>query len=373
MKTLRPVYFIAATTALLLVVVEVGAHFSMKAYDQWVAPLLRPELSEAAKLNYAHLAPPDLAELRQAFDAQRFRYEPVVGFIEGKTASRFLNVDEYGIRQNGPSRRQVTALENAVWFFGGSTTFGEGIADRETIPSQLEAVTGHPVVNLGVRNYSSTEENLLLNHYLRIGYRPRVAIFLDGINETCEPNLYHEEMDILVGLAQEGNTLEVGRAVVHAFGRVNRKVRRWLGYTAADPDAASLECERDGKINALRTIHARRLGERAALCRLYDIACRTVVQPFAAIHGPKDGFDPAFRGARALELEALFEHLEPNWRDAGATFITDALDGYDRHPFIDEVHYSADASRLIAETLAHRLNLQVVGSATAVPPAHRAQ
>ena len=64
------------------------------------------------------------------------------------------------------------------------------------------------------------------------------------------------------------------------------------------------------------------------------------------------------------QLRALFEHLEPNWRASGAIFVTDALDHYDRHAFVDEVHYSADASRLIAETIASRLGLRRAGALT---------
>ena len=55
---------------------------------------------------------------------------------------------------------------------------------------------------------------------------------------------------------------------------------------------------------------------------------------------------------------AKYHHLEPGWRAAGATFIVDALDNYQGHPFIDEVHYSADASRVIAELIVSRLRLK---------------
>ena len=267
MKRLRTAYFVAAATAILLVVVEVGTYLAMTAYDRLVAPMLRPGLSEVVRRNYAHMTPADVDELRRAFDAQRFRYAPVVGFLEDEMTSRFLNVDEHGIRQNQASRRSIAAMEGAVWFLGGSTTFGEGVADHETIPARLETLIGRPVVNLGVRNYSSTEENLLLNHYLRIGYRPTLAIFLDGVNETCEPDLYQEEMDVLVGRAQKGNTLEIGQPVTYAFARVRRWVKHLLGSAIDESDADRLTCERDGKQNPLRTIHARRLAERAALCR----------------------------------------------------------------------------------------------------------
>ena len=74
----------------------------------------------------------------------------------------------------------------------------------------------------------------------------------------------------------------------------------------------------------------------------------------AGLHGRHD--DRAFvAGPRAVQLRALFEHLENNWRSDGATLVTGALDGSDRHAFIDDVHYSADASRLIAGAIAANL------------------
>jgi hypothetical protein len=365
MTRLRSAYTIVANTAILLVVVDVGAYLAMTTYDRVVAPMRRPDLSEAARRNYAHMRPAEVAELLRAFGAQRFRYAPVMGFLEDETTSRFLNIDEHGIRQNQGSRRPITTLQDAVWLLGGSTTFGEGVADHETIPAQLEQLLGKRVVNLGVRNYSAAKENLLLNHYLRIGYRPTRAIFLDGINETCQRDFYEEEMDILVAKAQKGSTLDVGQPVTYAYARVRRKLKRMVGQPVDDSDRETLTCESDGKRNPLRTIHERTLAERAALCRLYGIECQTVVQPFAGMHGQRNGFDTTFFEGIGRELRARFEHLEPSWRASGAIFVTDALDRLDRHAFVDDVHYSAEASRLIAEAIAGRLGL--AGSAPPAP------
>ena len=91
---------------------------------------------------------------------------------------------------------------------------------------------------------------------------------------------------------------------------------------------------------------------------LYTVDCHTLVQPFAGIHGRRDDLPKAFLESQSgRELWDVFTHLEPSWRAAGAIFITDAFDDYNRHPFIDEVHYSADASRRLAEVIAQRLNL----------------
>ncbi len=357
MKYLRATYFIVANTVILLGIMQSCTYVALGVYDRVVPAILASRMPEAVNRNYAHMAPDDLVDLLRATRALRFRYDPVVGFMQEAMTSRFVNTDAHGIRANGATPRDVSALQGAIWFFGGSTAFGDGVADHETIPAQLERVLGRSVANLGVRNYSSSEENRLFNHYVRIGYRPALAIFLDGINESCDPDLYRAEMNILVDRAQKNYIWDIGGPVTYAVGRLQRKVRKLRGLERDADDRRGLTCVKDGKQNPLSTLHQRTLAERDAMCRLYDVDCRTVIQPFAGTHGRRHDFEAAFLDGDAKDLHELFVHLEPVWRAAGATFVTDALDGYDRHAFIDEVHYSADAGRLLAETIATRLNL----------------
>ena len=354
---IRPAFLIIANTALLFCALQIGAFAFLLAYDRTVPALLAPEPSDAVARNYAHMSPDDLAALHAATRRQRFRFEPGIGLLQDAIASPLLNVDAHSIRSNGSGHRPIAALDASIWFLGGSTTFGERIADAETIPAQLERVVARPVINLGVPGYASAMENTLLAHYLRLGYRPSLALFLDGINETCEPELYDEEMKELFRIAQLGNYWDVGGPVIRALRRAGRKYQKLAGVYH-EGKSESLVCSRDGKENSLAAIHSRILGERAALCGAYRIDCRTLVQPFAGTHGPTQGLPEAFMSAEANFLRDLYRHLEPAWRAAGAVFVSDALDRYDRHPFVDEVHYSADASRLIAETIATRLALR---------------
>jgi hypothetical protein len=353
MTRLRQTYFIVANTAILLLLVELGAHVAIRATGFIRSDAPTHNLPDFIKRNYAHMSAADVDELLRTTNSLRFRYEPVMGFLQRPTTSKFVNVDAYGIRQNGKTDRDITDIQAAIWMLGGSTTFGFGVADHETIPAQLEAVVKRPVVNFGVSNFASFEENLLLNHYLRIGYRPAMAIFLDGINEACETDLYPEEMSILVARAQEGYRWEFGKPVIYAATRIGGHLKQLLGLSKPR-EPQQVTCLQDGRQYEMRTMLARTLAERDALCRLYRIECRTFVQPFAGVHGRHD--DAAFLASiDARDLRNLFHHLEPAWRTAGVTFITDALDGYDHHAWVDEVHYSAAASRVIAEAIAARL------------------
>ncbi|MGB0720818.1 MAG: hypothetical protein ACPGU7_00350 [Gammaproteobacteria bacterium] len=79
-----------------------------------------------------------------------------------------------------------TPLDGAIWMFGGSTTYGTGVSDCETIASALnELDPGNSYVNFGVesRGQNPEIEHLLL--LLRKGYRPKAVIFLDGLNDIA--------------------------------------------------------------------------------------------------------------------------------------------------------------------------------------------
>lgn len=285
MSRFRTAYFIAANTAILWLLLESGAHLAVRTYE-WA----RPPFGDN--------------ELWRDFSRLRVRYAPIVGFVEDSFTSRSINVDARGVRSNGNGQHP---LDGAIWFFGGSAAFGEGVADRETIPAQLERMLGKPVINFGARGHYSVIETRLLNHYLRIGFRPSAAWFLDGVNESCEPDLAEDELGQVVDRSQRGYRWDVSRPVVYAISRVRSRA-------ASDTTHRSkLVCRAAGQDNPLAAVHARALKERAALCALYNIECHTFIEPF-----PDD------------DLRELSAHLEPVWRQAQhVTFVQAAFDRLD--------------------------------------------
>jgi hypothetical protein len=349
MTRLRPLYFIVANTAILLLTIELGSHAAILLFRQGPHEARFEELPERVRRNYAHMRPEEVEDLIESTAAVRYRFS-AAGFVHQEMSTRFVNINDNGIRANGAERGDVSAMEDAVWVFGGSTTFGFRVADHETIPAHLERMLGRPVVNLGVNGHDSLMENGLLRYYLRTGYRPAMAIFLDGINETCRSDTFGEELTELVERAQTGYEWTFGMPVAYLYDALRRRIEDLMG-TTEPTEGFELTCIDAGRRNPLRAIHWRAMDERDLLCRLYEIQCRTFVQPFAAVHGPHE--DAAFvASAGAAHLRALFAELEEGWRAHGATFVTGALDQSPRHPFIDEIHYSADAGRLIAEAIA---------------------
>lgn len=94
-----------------------------------------------------------------------------------------------------------------VVIFGGSTIWGYGVDDDKTIPAQLQQLLSSQrssgaqrlsIYGLGLPGYAIQQEIYLLVDTLRTGRRVDLAIFYDGVNETCE-----SEPDLLQSIMRE--------------------------------------------------------------------------------------------------------------------------------------------------------------------------
>ena len=135
-------YIVFGNAVMLFLLVVTITHVGLTSYHLLKVASLSDELPEPARRNYSHMAPADINDLLRTTATMRYRFAPWVGERERPTASRFVNVNGYGIRSNGRPFDNLSNLQDAVWFYGGSTTFGYGVADAETIPAQLEPRSG---------------------------------------------------------------------------------------------------------------------------------------------------------------------------------------------------------------------------------------
>jgi hypothetical protein len=123
-------------------------------------------------------------------------YEPFTGFREIPFRGRFVNIHPAGFRLSKdqapwPPGPQATN----VFVFGGSTAFGSGVPDDETIASYLQetATANHVYPPLTVYNfarpaYFSSQELILFQQLLNSGFVPQTAVFIDGLNEFIFAN-----------------------------------------------------------------------------------------------------------------------------------------------------------------------------------------
>ena len=117
----------------------------------------------------------------------KFKFSPFLGAIPKDFQSKFVNFNY----SNGRKTYNLGNCEKKIVFLGGSTTFGWLSIDNKTIPSEFSKILNNKLYNYCVYNYglpsfySEQENNLLKDLNYRNIIKPDIAIFLDGINETC--------------------------------------------------------------------------------------------------------------------------------------------------------------------------------------------
>ena len=127
------------------------------------------------------------------------RYEQYLEVTEAPYRGQYVNVSEEGYRIGpAPGPWPPDPKNYNIFVFGGSTTFGYGVADDQTIPAhlqewlrQLSPAPGEKqracIYNFGRGYYYSTPERILFEQLVQKGARPDLALFIDGINDLYYP------------------------------------------------------------------------------------------------------------------------------------------------------------------------------------------
>ena len=113
---------------------------------------------------------------KEYFDFVVWRRKP----FEGET----VTIDSDGYRRHFNTIGSDSQAAK-IWFFGGSTAWGIGARDDETIPAYLQKYSSKPTFNAGETGYVAHQSlNLLMKAYLD-GGRPETVFFYDGVNEVA--------------------------------------------------------------------------------------------------------------------------------------------------------------------------------------------
>ncbi|MGE0200170.1 MAG: SGNH/GDSL hydrolase family protein [Candidatus Melainabacteria bacterium] len=126
--------------------------------------------------------PDKMAFAREYIEARKMSLQPHVMWLTNPYKGKYIQIDENGIRRTikhpRPDARKVFVL-------GGSTLWGEGSPDKDTIPSQLQARLGdgYDVTNMGQTAWTSVQELNYLLGRLSAGDIPDIVIFYDGVND----------------------------------------------------------------------------------------------------------------------------------------------------------------------------------------------
>jgi len=110
-------------------------------------------------------------------------FQPYYHWRRGAFEGKYTNTSPDGVRLT--VKENIYPDARKVFMFGGSTLWGTGSPDKNTIPSELQALLGpaFDVYNFGESGYVSTQELNYLLHRLSMGDVPDTVIFYDGVND----------------------------------------------------------------------------------------------------------------------------------------------------------------------------------------------
>ena len=136
-------------------------------------------------------------QLFKEYDQIPYFYRSYIGWRMEKANFEYINI-------SGPynSRKSTgEALNNSIWFFGGSTMWGTGASDSQTIPSHFNSLTNNKVYNFGEGSWNSRQSLNQLISAIGDKNNPSAVVFYEGVNDVL--NLCRSEVKLLPAHAME--------------------------------------------------------------------------------------------------------------------------------------------------------------------------
>lgn len=290
-------------------------------------------------------------------------WEPFTDSRERRYEGRYVNVHRAGFRlSRGGAPWPPDPARANVFVFGGSTTFGYGVADDETIVSSIQAALDERLgagkaacYNFGRGAYYSSPERILFQELLAQGTAPRVAVFQDGLNEFAfaapflSNTLRRQVNTPLAGaLATLVEQLPVSRLIARAKAKKNPR-RNGAELAAAFDDASVLDARLDRYAANRRLIAA--------------TAAAWGVKPlFVWLPAPTYGYDLRYHLFGDLDFEKnnysaygyarMAERLRRQPAGPDFLWLADLQQGERAPLYVDQVHFTAAFSRRIGEAVA---------------------
>lgn len=367
----RPAALLLCNTLVLLVLVNALLSVLFRVKDA-LFPEVTPGAAayhERLQSVYPGLRLDEIREIMAETWGRRVAYDPFAQFREAPFVGKYVNVHEAGFRAGHDQGPWPPAKdEMRIFMFGGSTLFGYGLRDEDTISSHLQQYLRDrlkrkvSVYNFGQGSYFSSQERALWEQLLLAGHSPDTAIFFDGLNEFCqytgEPAWSQAMKDFVNQETNDWSQRWISRI---SLARLARGIRNRLGRSPKDGGpGADAAAGRDAEPGLLEAVCERYLGNKRlieATTNAYGVRCAFVWQPI-----PTYGYDPSHHLFLREGVIAPHRYAAPGYalmaarlddKRLGRNFLWLADIQQDRQEplYVDQVHYTAGFSKTVAEAI----------------------
>lgn len=286
--------------------------------------------------------------LNETNKALRIEYAPWVMYKTANFSGKYVNAQDF-IRKSIPEF-SLTAKDSAltIYFFGGSTMYGVGVTNNETIPSCFAEICKAKglaknirVVNYGVPSYFSYQELILFLQMLQKDKGSKIAVFFDGLNDFLainetryrHPMLNHYYQTIF----SNSDQLNHAREFDYSFQ-----------FSSMQPveDSLALVCDQ-----VLKT-YLQTQSQIRTIATAYNIRSIFFIQPVPFYQYPSSLTDPVADKISRPQFGILYPQLEKKAAgDSTFYFLGNMLKDEKVYPFADGYHYSPQFNRKIAQAM----------------------
>lgn len=268
--------------------------------------------------------------------------------------------DLYNVNTSGFRTREFTAKrpgEFRVALLGGSTAFGQLLADQHTIANilerQLQERFGGKVTvwNLGIPGTAADEELAILTNIYEV-LRPDLVVVYHGGNDFGPAyNAIAERQN--APLVLEDTIKNRIYAALDKFGTTSL-IRLFLSalFAPAGPELKDPAVRQ--RIDEAVSVYDATMRRFQAFCIERDITCRYFLQPLLTTREPRTFFERqivAERRWRFPRYGAVYEAFLAKILKRSSVphvDISDVLDGQEHQQFFDYIHTTSSANTIIA-------------------------
>ncbi|MGK7901471.1 MAG: SGNH/GDSL hydrolase family protein [Hormoscilla sp.] len=326
-----------------------------------------------------------------------YSYEAYIGWSMKPFQGKTITIDNNGDRVH-ENVRGGEKSNKSVYFFGGSTMWGEGAPDNGTIPALFSSISGMPSYNKGERGFNSRQGIARLVNLLAEGEQIDIVIFYDGVNDVtanCSPELevnehyytddFRKRMTRKVFAGKEENWLTNEKVKLHLNGseflqyldfsflfgtrslaaKIKRKI---FGVQSVVENDEGESIKVKGSVDGAYVCdNSEELAQNAAesivnnweiahdLAEARGIKFLAILQPVAYVGNPKLthlNFDE-WENERGLQYKTVYPLIKDVIRKRGHKWIVDYTDMFsrDEYIYIDFCHVSPNGNLIIAKQI----------------------
>jgi len=307
-----------------------------------------------------------------------FKYEAYTQFTERAYEGKFVNVSEAGIRSNGTFQKWPPDQNNVnIFVFGGSTTFGYGVSDNETIPSRLQYYLSKfnkniVVYNFGRGFYYSTQEKILLELLISQNHGCDIAIFVDGLNEFIHTEnepiyTYHLNKIFLNDEALKSKNLYNEFISATSFGRAQRFISKILNNSHKRNNPSNHDKIHNPNSSYFLNRYLFNKNNIKTLTKMYGIKCLFVWQPIPS-YKYNQSYHPFAKNGYGIHEQSSNGYLEfeneylNDQNQIDFLWLGNIQENLSKRLYVDIVHYTAFFNDLISKNISDHLNSNIFSS-----------